>query len=133
MPISIEKFKKLPFSELPEQLVRNILEREFGKKLPKKRIKIGYYMHQFDLSSEDGGIVGEVKSGRDLDSTGKIKPYRFAECCLDCLYLMSVNAERKIFVLTDKDMHNSFKRMTAGLPIKGIEIRLVELDNIGMS
>jgi len=126
MPISIEEFRKLP-KEPPEQRVRNILEKEFGKRLPKKTIQIGYYTHQFDLFSEDGSIVGEVKSGRDLDSTGKIKPYRFAECCLDCLYLMSVNAEKKMFVLTDKDMYEAFKKMTNGLPIKGIDIRLIEL------
>ena len=126
MPISLKDFEKLP-KESPEQRVRNALEKELGKKLPKKRVLIGYYKHEFDLFSEDGTIVGEVKSGRDLDSTGKIKSYRFAECCLDCLYLMSVDAERKIFVLTDKEMYEAFKKMIIGLPIKGIEIRLVEL------
>lgn len=110
MPIPIEEAKKFP-KESPEQRVRSALEKELGKKLPKKRVAIGYYTHEFDLFSEDGMIVGEVKSGRDLDPTGKIKPYRFAECCLDCLYLMSVNAKRRIFVLTDKDMYEAFKKI----------------------
>ena len=128
MPISIEEARKLP-KELPEQRVRKVLEREFGKKLPKRRMKIGCYKHEFDLFSEDGTIVGEVKSGRDLDRNGKIKLYRFAELCLDCLYLMSVKAENKLFVLTNKEMSDAFKKMIVGLPIKHIEVRLVELEN----
>jgi len=112
-----------------EQRVREALEEEFGKELPKKRVAIGYYTHEFDLFSEDGTIVGEVKSGKDLNRSGKIKPYRFAELCLDCLYLMSVKAQKKLFVLTNKEMFDAFKRMIVGLPVKDIEIRLVELKN----
>ncbi|MEM2111211.1 MAG: hypothetical protein QXX08_04960 [Candidatus Bathyarchaeia archaeon] len=124
--ISIEEFLRLP-DKSDEQRVREVLEKEFGKKLPKKRVTIGYYTHEFDLFAEDGTIVGEVKSGRDLDKNGKIKPYRFAELCLDCLYLMGVKAEKKLFVLTDKRMFDAFNKMIKGLPIKEIEIRLVEL------
>ena len=117
-----EEFLKLP-DKSDEQRVREALEEEFGKKLPKKRVSIGYYTHEFDLFSEDGSIVGEVKSGKDLDRKGKIKPYRFAELCLDCLYLMSIKAEKKLFVLTNKEMFNAFKKMIVRLPIKGIEIK----------
>jgi len=123
-----EEFLKLP-DKSDEQRVREALEEELGRKLPKKRASIGYYTHEFDLFSEDGSIVGEVKSGRDLDRNGKIKSYRFAELCLDCLYLMSIKAEKKLFVLTNKEMFNAFKKMVVGLPIKGIEIKLVELKN----
>jgi len=125
---SIEEFLKLP-DKPDEQRVREALEKEFGKKLPKKRVVIGNYTHEFDLFSEDGTIVGEVKSGKDLDKKGKIKPYRFAELCVDCLYLMSVKAEKKIFVLTDEKMFDAFNKMIKGLPIKEIENRLVELKN----
>jgi len=38
VPKSIEEVRKLP-RELPEQRVRNILEKEFGKRLPKKRVE----------------------------------------------------------------------------------------------
>jgi len=124
--ISIEEFLRL--SDKPdEQRVREALEKEYGKRLAKKRVKIGYYTHEFDLFSEDGTIVGEIKSGKDLDRSGKIKPYRFAELCLDCLYLMSVKAEKKLFVLTNREVFDSFKKMIGGLPIEEIEIKLVEL------
>lgn len=126
--ISVEKFLKLP-DKTDEQRVREALEEEFGKKLPKKRVSIGYYSHEFDLFSDDGTIAGEVKSGKDLDRNGKIKSYRFAELCLDCLYLMSIKAEKKLFVLTNKEMFDAFKKMIVALPIKDIEIRLVELKN----
>lgn len=126
--ISVEKFLKLP-DKTDEQRVREALEEEFGKKLPKKRAKIGHYTHEFDLFSKDGTVVGEVKSGKDLDRNGKIKSYRFAELCLDCLYLMSVKAQKKLFVLTNKEMFDAFKKMIVGLAIKDIEIKLVELKN----
>ena len=126
--ISVGEFLRLP-AKSDEQRVREALEEEFGKKLSKKRVMIGYYTHEFDVFSEDGTIVGEVKSGKDLDRNNKIKSYRFAELCLDCLYLMSVKAQKKLFVLTKKEMFDAFKKMIVGLPIKGIEIRLVELKN----
>lgn len=125
-PLSKEEFLKLP-DKADEQRVREYLEKEFDKKLPKKRMVIGHYTHEFDLFSQDGTIVGEVKSGKDLDRNGKIKPYRFAELCLDCLYLMSVEAPRKLFVLTNREMFDAFGKMMKGLPIKNVEIRLVEL------
>jgi len=124
--ISIEEFLRLP-DKPDEQRVREALEKEYGKRLPKKRVEIGYYRHEFDLFSEDGTIVGEIKSGKDLDRNGKIKPYRFAELCLDCLYLMSIETEKKLFILTDREMFDAFKKMIQGLPIKEIEIKWVEL------
>ena len=115
--ISVEKFLKLP-DKTDEQRVREALEEEFGKKLPKKRAKIGHYTHEFDLFSKDGTVVGEVKSGKDLDRNGKIKSYRFAELCLDCLYLMSVKAQKKLFVLTNKEMFDAFKKNDCGITDK---------------
>ena len=128
MPIPINKAKKYP-SKTDEQRVREILEQELGKSLPKTRIQIGNRSHVFDLCSPDRTTLGEIKSGKDLDNTGKIKSYRFAGICLDCLYLMSVKSEKKILVLTNKEMYDAFVWMIKGLPIAGIEIRLVELEN----
>jgi len=120
----LDEFQKR-LNKSPEQYVREELEKEYGKRLPKRRIKIGYYTHEFDLFSEDGKIIGEIKSGKDLDRNGKIKNYRFAELCLDCLYLMSIEAEKKLFVMTNKEMFESFKKMIEGLAIKNIEFKLI--------
>ena len=129
MPISREEANKLP-TKSDEQRVREILEREYGKALSKKRISLGNLKHEFDLCSNDGEIVGEIKSGKDLTPNGKkIKSYRFAEICLDCLYLMSVECKKKIMVLTNKQMYDVFLWMIEGLSIENVEIRLVELDN----
>ena len=129
MPISIENTKKYP-KKSDEQRVRERLEREFGKALPKKRISLGNLKHEFDLCSSDREIIGEIKSGKDLTPNGKkIKSYRFAEICLDCLYLMSVECKKKIMVLTNKEMYDVFRWMIEGLSIENVEIRLVELDN----
>jgi hypothetical protein len=129
MPISIDEVKKYP-QKTDEQRVREILEDEFGKSLPKKRISLGNLTHEFDLCSKDREIIGEIKSGKDLTPSGKkIKSYRFAEICLDCLYLMSVECKRKIMVLTNKEMYQVFRWMIEGLSIENVETRLVELDN----
>lgn len=128
IPISREEFNKLP-SKTDEERVREILEREFGERLPKKRVKLGNITHEFDLFANDGSIIGEVKSGKDLDKNNKIKSYRFAELCLDCLFLMSVKANKKLFVLTNKQMFESFIKIIQGLAIEDVEIRLIELDN----
>jgi hypothetical protein len=42
---------------------------------------------------------------------------------------MSVKAQKKLFVLTNKQMFDAFKKMIVGLPIKDIELRLVRLKN----
>lgn len=128
MPISREDAKKLP-SKTDEARAREILEAEFNTMLPKKRLKIGNISHEFDLYSDNKEIIGEVKSGKDLDNTGKIKRYRFAEICLDCLFLMSVNIKKKILVLIHKEMFDAFLYMTEGFPLEGIDIRLIELEN----
>jgi hypothetical protein len=105
---------------------RDVLEERLGKQLRKRRLIVGYAAdgtpneHEFDLVSEEGDIIGEVKSGRDMND------YRFAECCLDCLYLMSVETEKRIFVLTDEVMYEWVKKKISGLAIKGVEIMLIE-------
>ena len=125
--ITPEEFSKLP-TKTDEERVRAILEKELKRELPKKRVKLGNITHEFDLFAKDGSIIGEVKSGKDfLYKNKKIKNYRFAELCLDCLYLMSMKADEKIFVLTNKDMFDAFKKTIHGLAIEGIKIRLIEL------
>ena len=113
-------------SEL-EAKVRAILEKEFDTQLFKDYIEIGIKSngqpktHQFDITSPDRKIVGEVKSGKQYDNV------RFAECMLDCFYLAKVkNAEHRIFVLTNRWVYEGFIRDSDGL-LQGIEVRLVEL------
>jgi len=132
MSISAEEFEKenkITWKQ-KEEHVRKILEKEFGKELPnKKNIIVGYTKEgepnykEFDLYAEDGSIVGQVKSGKDMSD------YRLAECCMDCLYLMSEGvkeAEKRIFVLTNKKMYDWFLKKISGLPINDIEIRLIK-------
>ncbi|MCK4734548.1 MAG: hypothetical protein KAT65_18985 [Methanophagales archaeon] len=132
MPISAEQFEKGGEMtwEQKEEHVRKILEKEFRKKLPnKKNVIVGYTKEgepnykEFDLYADDGSIVGQVKSGKDM------RDYRLAECCMDCLYLMSEGmkeAGKRIFVLTNEEMYDWFLKKISGLPINDIEIRLIK-------
>jgi hypothetical protein len=50
MPRPIEEAKNLR-TQSPEALIREVLEKEFNKSLPKRKVTIGYYKHEFDLFS----------------------------------------------------------------------------------
>ena len=113
-------------SEL-EARVRTILEKEFDTQLFKDYIQIGVKSngqpkaHEFDITSLDRKIVGEVKSGKQYDNV------RFAEHMLDCFYLSRIkDAEHRIFVLTNRWVYEGFIKDSDGL-LEGIEIRLIEL------
>jgi hypothetical protein len=109
-----------------EEIVKKRLEKEYGKKFSKKRVTIGNYDREIDLLSDDGEIAVQVKSGRDFSPSGHISPYRFAEICMDCLILMATSSPKKLIVLTDREMFRQFNKEMKGLPIIGIETRLVE-------
>ena len=115
-----------------ERKIREHLEQELGFQLPKTRLTVGTRpdgspnTHEFDLCSRDRSIVGEIKA-----SPGE-KAYtdttRIAECCLDCLYLLSVKeAHRRIFVLNRRETYDAFRSKTAGLPLDSVEVRLIEV------
>ncbi|WKT57923.1 hypothetical protein QVH35_11665 [Candidatus Nitrosotenuis chungbukensis] len=109
-----------------EEVVKEKLEKEHGKKFSKRKITIGNYDREIDLLSDDGEIAVQVKSGKDFSSSGRISPYRFAEICIDCLILMASKSPKKLMILTDKGMLEQFNKESGGLPIFGVELKLIE-------
>jgi hypothetical protein len=109
-----------------EKYVKEVMEKEYGKKFIKRRILIGEYEREIDLYSQDGEIAVQVKSGSDFSSSGRINPYRLAEICIDYLILMVTQADKKILILTDARMYEQLKREIKGLPLAGVELRLIE-------
>ena len=106
-----------------EDFVRKRLEEMFGELLLKRRLIIGYdsrkfpKIHEFDLVSVDGEIVGEITSTRKDEY----------KAVVNCYYLTRVQAKKKILALTDTEFYSFFKSKYDGVLPKDIEILLVRV------
>ena len=107
--ISVDEFRKLPSeseSTTFEKKVIEFFELKQGWKLSKRSLEIGRrdngkpLMHEFDLVSEDGTIVGECKcykwTGSSFYPSGKISTANEA-----LFFLSRVNAKEKFLVLKE--------------------------------
>jgi len=106
--------------------VKSVLEGKYNKKFSKTRTNFGNFSREIDLMSDDNEIAVQVKSGHDISSSGRISSYRFAEICLDYIILMGINSSKKILVLTNKEMFEQFNKEILGLPLTGVDVKLLE-------
>lgn len=119
-----------------EHIVRQILERKWGKKLIKKRLPIGTdsngssIFREFDVVSVnknlefDNNFVGEVKSDK-LGTENGYRSTRFCRMITAYFFLQKVKAKRKMLIFTNKEFYERFKRDTDGLLSKTIKIELI--------
>ena len=117
-----------------EEKVRKKLERELGVALYKKRIQIIEGVeHEFDFVSEDGSIIGEVKTsgeGRSGLTHNRFQTI-FGDISRDCLLLLAQKgAKKRIFVLTDETVSRRFQGSQYGKAAQalGIELRYIPAD-----
>jgi hypothetical protein len=112
-----------------EHAVRNILEKMLGLSLKKCKLVVGYdskgkpQIHEFDLVSDDAGIVGEIKSEEKSRSN-------YERTLNDCLFLAKVKAKKKLLVLTNKEFYEYFRAKSDGLISKDIEIMLIQPEDL---
>ena len=105
--------------------MRKKLEEIFGIVLTKRKLVVGYdskkfpKIHEFDFVSEDGSIVGEIKS------TGK----DYKAVLVDCLYLSKIEAKKKLIILTNPQFYRLFKRKYEGIMSNKIEVMLIQVEN----
>lgn len=101
----------------------------FGTSLRKRKLVIGYdsrnkpQIHEFDIVSDDMGIVGEIKSGRK--SRGN-----YLGALSDCLFLTKVKARKKLLVITDRRFYGYFKVKSEGVIPSNIEIMLIRPEDL---
>lgn len=121
----------LPYGLSQEEKVRKKLEEEFGVSLRKKRIQVVEGVeHEFDFVSEDGLIIGEVKTsgeGRSGLNQNRFQTI-FGDISRDCLLLLAQrNAKKRIFVLTDETVYRRFQGSQYGKAAQalGIELRYI--------
>ena len=107
-----------------EHVARQKLEEMFGLSLPKRKLVVGYdsknfpKIHEFDLVSDDGQIVGEITSTkRAHDRTLR-----------NCIFLSKIKAKKKILVLTDKNFYQSFRSKYEGILPSDVEVLLLNFD-----
>jgi len=124
----------LPYGLSQEERVRRKLEEEFGVPLHKKRIQVVEGIeHEFDFVSEDGSIIGEVKTsgaGRSGLTHNRFQTI-FGDISRDCLLLLAYRrAKKRIFVLTDETVRRRFQASQYGKAAQalGIDIKSVQVD-----
>ena len=114
-----------------EQKVRNGSAVKYGKIFTKQKLPLGRKSngrlkdHRFDFVSDDGGIVGEIKSSKYKNKRTGDKGYnskRKYSLMTDCLYLEKVKADTKLLVLTNKALHKRFLKDMDGLLSPDIKI-----------
>lgn len=113
------------YSEV-ERVVGKRLGEMYGTQFRKRKLIIGNrskgepQIHEFDLVSENGNIVGEVKSGMRSRTN-----YNLA--LVDCFYLSKIKANVKLMVFTDKELYNYFRDKSRGLVSDNVQPILVSV------
>ena len=126
-----------PKGFVAERMARDILEKKLNKKFYTRRtdrtLIVGkrstgeLIRHEFDLVSEDKSIVGEIKSDKYTKKAhGSTRFFRILGACK---YLEMIKAEKKILVLTEKEMHKVIKHDLDGVINSNIEIIHINLNS----
>jgi len=122
---------------LAEEKVKKILEREYQATFAKRKLVLGKKSNgdkikkEFDLVSDDGQIVVEVKSYKFDNKATKKAGYtttRKWRLIGACFYLSKVKkATNRILVLTNKELYSQFNKDMDGLLYSNVEIRHVPI------
>ena len=113
-----------------EEAAKEWLQSKFEVSFSERDLQVGDKsdgkpaMHSFDLVSEDGQTVAEVKS-HQLTKSGNIPSGKISDTYKACLMLEKVDARKKFLILTDSKFYDLFKRYSNGKISKQIEITLL--------
>ncbi|MBI4028036.1 MAG: hypothetical protein HY360_23835 [Verrucomicrobia bacterium] len=113
-----------------EQNVRKILTDEFKLPFVRRKLTIikastgACYTHEFDCVSEDQAIVAEVK-GYGFTTEAAYTTTQQWRILGDCFRLEKVAAQKKLMILTDKEIHRRFEKDFGGLLEPEVEIRFM--------
>jgi hypothetical protein len=107
------------------------LSKKFTQNFSPKSLQVGVKiddtpaLHNFDLVSEDGQIVAEVKSHR-FTASGNIPSAKISDTYACCGMLEKVAAKQKLLILTDTAFYRLFKRYSDGKIAKSIKIICID-------
>lgn len=112
---------------LVEPYVREWVSREYKISISSKETEIKLVsggMHRFDVVSDDGTLVGGVKTSplRPSSSGPTVSPGTIKSTYTELYFLSLANAKKKLMILTDRDYYKKFVRDSRGKVAGGIEI-----------
>ncbi len=113
---------------MSEELIRLKLSRELGINFEKRKVKLEGIeeVWEADLVSDDGTIVGEVKTAGFKGKPGTAIPRNL---CTPYIFLKNaVGAKRRLLIYTKKSLFEHVMKSREGKLVKndGIEIILME-------
>ena len=112
--------------ERMEKEVRKKLEYEFGVPLPERSLAVvDGVQHKFDLASEDGSIIGEIKTSGENVTTFQPTRLRaiWGDLSRDCLLLLArTGAQKRILALTNAYIYAEFRKSQQGRAAKALGI-----------
>ena len=112
-----------------EELIREKLNKEYGKNFKKSKVKLEGIEEEWeaDLVSDDGTIVGEIKTADYKGKPGTAIPRNL---CSPYIFLKNaVGAKKRLLIYTKKKLYDHVIKSREGkLAINdGIEIILMEI------
>ena len=111
-----------------ENFVRQKLSEEYKKNFEPKVLKlITGGTHEFDAVSEDGHIVGSIKTAGGKTATGKFPVGKVNTSLAELYYLSLVEAPERMLILTSTEFYEILKRYLTGRLAPGLTLKLITL------
>lgn len=83
--------------------------------------------HEFDAVSEDNSIVAAIKGHSWKTRGGNLPAAKYASLYQELYFLSLVQADKRLLILTNKEMYQDFKLRSRGKIADGIELIFCEL------
>ncbi len=101
--------------EVEDWIRRNWMPAHFGKKFFRERLKLrSGGVFDFDAVSEDSSIVATISTSGAKTSGMKHAVGKILKLRSDMLFLTMVQADRRVIVLSEKDMFDQCKKESSG-------------------
>jgi hypothetical protein len=101
--------------EVEDWVRRNWMPAQFGAKFSRERLRLrSGGVFDFDAVSEDHSIVATISTSGSKTSSGKNAVGKILKLRSDMLFLTMVEAERRVVVLTERDMFDQCEKEFEG-------------------
>jgi hypothetical protein len=101
--------------EVEDWVRRNWMPTHFGRKFFRERLRLrSGGVFDFDAVSDDRSIVATISTSGATTARGKYAASKLHKLRADMLFLILVDAERRVIVLTEKDMFDQCNKEVSG-------------------
>lgn len=91
--------------EAEDWVRREWLSQKYGQKFHRERLQLNAGgVFDFDAVSEDNTIIANISTSGGITSGSNIPSAKLQKLRADMLFLIMVEAEKKLIILTEKDM-----------------------------